>query len=408
MSVAMIGSTVYDTLAEAITAANTMDDAVTIILTADTTFGSAFTISNDITLEGSYTITRDVSYTGKFITVNAGVIFTLKDVTIDGNNYWTFDRASYDEALYSVTRVTDVAAFTTLEEGAPVAAADIFIVNGSMIMNGATIRDNAGKSGSGVFTISAGASLTTVDSTITHIYSPSDNVVASVASGATWTINEGTVISNCHAGSNGGISRSDSGAIIMNGGVIEDNTAINANGTVFMFYGANSYFEMNGGIIRNNSGLYGANNGRNAAVYMHSKSTMVMNDGLIEINVGNRCGGIDAPYTTDSNGSTVTIYGGSVINNVSASGYDTADIRGETAIEIYGGTFTQDVNQWAADGFSVQLQGDGTYSCVSHEYMSYACADGVMRSSEILVCVDGVIKSIDNICQCIDGVIKQS
>lgn len=404
MAVAMINNTSYETLADAVTAAKSIDGDVVITLISDIEFSSSLTISKNITINGKHTILRAKTYLGTFMTINAGVTLVLNDAVIDENHNWSFDREGYDELLYSGEKATTVDQFTTKEENSPVVTNVTFVVKGTLIVDGVTVQNKFGKAT--VFQAANGSFLITSNSTFKHIHSSTNNTVASIASGATWIINDGTLITGNHAGGNGGICRGD-GHIIMNGGIIENNTAINANGTVFMFYGTSSYFEMNGGIIRYNSGIAGVSNGRNAAVYLHNASTMVMNDGLIEVNVGFSCGGIDAPYTNRN--SSVTIHGGSVINNETVGDYESNDIRGaggeSDAIIIYGGTFTQDVNQYCADGFSVQLQGDGSYSAVSHTYLLYACINGEIKSVEAYTCVNGTIVKIEEIGHYANGTI---
>lgn len=405
MAVAMINNTSYETLAEAITAAKSIDGDVVITLISDIEFSSSLTISKNITINGKHTILRAKTYLGTFMTINAGVTLTLNDVIIDENHNWSFDREGYDELLYSGEKATVVDQFTTYEEGSPIVTSVTFVVKGTLIVDGITVQNKVAK-GVTTFQIAANARFFTSNSTFKHIHCSTSNSVASVARGAVWTINEGTHITGNHAGANAGICRSD-GHIIMNSGLIENNTSINGNGTVFMFYGDGSYFEMNGGIVRNNSGCAGPQNGRNAPIYMHNASTMVMNGGTIEVNVGYSCGGIDAPYTNKN--SSVTIYGGSVINNTSVGMYESHDIRGASgegdAIYIYGGTFTQDVNIYAADGFSIQLQGDGSYSTVSHTYSLYACINGEIKSVEAYTCVNGTIVKIEEIGHCANGTI---
>lgn len=401
MAVAIINNTSYDTLSEAIIAANSIDGDVTISLISDFEFSSALTIAKNITINGNHTIKRAKSYLGSFMTINAGSTLTLNDITINGNHNWSFDYDTYNEMLQSGEKASDASMFTTMETDAPVTTGIMFTIKGALIADGITIKNNLGKAT--LFSVQSGGVLTTSNSEFTHLHSSTNNVVASVLSGGTWNINEGTHIHGNHASGNGGISRGD-GHIIMNGGLIENNTAANSNGTIFMFYGSGSLFTMNGGTIRCNSGVAGTSNGRNASIYLHSASSMVMNGGLIEVNTGFGAGGIDAPYTNRN--STLTIYGGSVINNVSISGSTEPDIRGTTSntgITIYGGTFTQDVNEYCADGFSVQEQPDGSFSCVDHMYSLYAFVNGELKIVEAYTCINGVITKITEIGQCING-----
>ena len=134
----------------------------------------------------------------------------------------------------------------------------------------------------------------------------------------------------------------------MNGGEITNNTALNTNGTVIMV--RFSQFVMNDGLICSNSGVYGTSNGRNAAIYVHSNGDFVMNGGAICHNEGRSRGGVDAPYTDGENGSTVTINDGKIIDNVSINN-ETKDVYGASTLVINGGSFSQNVDEWAGDGF---------------------------------------------------------
>ena len=224
-------------------------------------------------------------------------------------------------------------------------------------MEDTTILNHVGTSGNGIFSVNANATLTMNSGTlITHCTQPNNSVVASVAKNALWTINEDVKIIENHGGSNGGICRSDSGKIIMNGGEVSNNTAVNTNGTFIMLYGAGSEFEMNGGKICSNTGVVGAQNGRNAAVYLHSASVMNMTGGTICCNEGTSRGGIDS-YRANS---TLRISGGNVIDNVSHAGNENYDVGHNGNFDnwfITGGIYTQDLDNYCLNG----------YVCIPHD-----------------------------------------
>ena len=390
MAVAMINDISYETLADAIMAANNSEDGATIVLTSDIEFDAALTISKNIVLEGNYTITRALSYSGTFLTVNNGATLTIKDVTIDGNNNWTFDKVSYDEALYSKTVISNASVFITSQENAPIANKDIFIVKGSMILNNTTIRNHMGISGSNVFDLT-GTIILNNGTIITHNAAPSDSTIVAMNGGSTFIINDGAEINDTYAGRNGGISRCNNSTIIMNGGIITGTNSVNTSGTVFMMYGTGAYFEMNGGEISNNTGVAGSSNSRNAAIYLHSNGQMVMNGGVITGNVGITAGGIT--YRNDS--SVLTINNGYVGNNTAVEeGYDD-DIQANSNAQISGGTFTQDVSQWCADGYAIIQLPDGTWNVKTTLFQIYTCINGIMHKCDMYVCINGTIKKID-------------
>ncbi len=351
-SVAKVGDDKFDTLAAAVATANEIEGGATVELLANVTLGEKLTISSNVTISGEHTITRANDYTGTLFAVDAGATLTLDGgLTIDGANEWTLNEELYNKGLKrEVTGIT-WAELITSEENAPNATAAMFVVNGAVVANDVTIQNNYSTKDSnsgdgGVFkVVGADASLTMTGATVKHIVTGGANAVAYL-SNATWTINKDTLITDTFAGRNGGICRNDSGLFVMNGGVIEKNNSLNTNGTVIMLYKGS--MEMNGGKICSNTGISGTNNGRCAPIYGHSTSTFIMNDGEICHNTGISYGGVDVPSSIK-----VEINGGYVGENISVLGNTNADVNGNANTVISGGTFTQDVTEWLAPDVGV-------------------------------------------------------
>jgi len=369
--VALVGNTGYDTLAEAIAAANAIVGGATVELLQDVTLGEKLTISGDVTIEGEFTITRDDAYTGTLFTVNAGAELTLDGgLTIDGNNNWTLNEELYNKALNREVTGVIWAELITSEENKPNATAPMFKVTGAVIAKNVTIQNNYSSKESnngdyGVFQVDANATLTMTGATIKHIVTGGANSVVHLSTNSVWTMNDGSQITDTFAGKNGGICRNDSGKFVMNGGEICTNRAINTNGTVIMLYKGS--MEMNGGTICHNTGISGSANGRCAPIYGHSTSTFVMTDGTIKENQGISYGGVDVPSSIK-----VEISGGYVGDNISSLGNPNADVNGNANTVITGGTFTQDVSEWLApDTGLVYDETTGTYSITKHVYNLY-------------------------------------
>ena len=347
--VAQVGDVKYESFADAIAAANAAENGATVTLLKDVTLGGKLTISGNVTIEGAYTITRADNYTGTLFTVNAGATLTLDGgLTIDGNNNYAFDadafKADADNWNQSISKENSAKWFTP-EAGKPVASAFMFTTTGGTInLLDVTVQNNYSVS-SGVISAGANSTILMEGATVKHIASTQGNGVVANVSGANInvTVNEGTVIDGNHVGSNHGLFKIYSGAkLTMNGGEITNNTGWNSNGVaVGVYWGT---FVMNGGSICSNVGVYGPNNGRNSAIYLHSGHNFEMNGGTICHNSGRARGGIDAPY---DNGKAV-INGGSVLDNVSRGNSDTYDVLGTSGMSINGGTFTQDVSKWLA------------------------------------------------------------
>lgn len=400
MAVAKIGDSTYDTLAEAVTAANAIDNGATIELISDIALGQKLTVTKNITIVGEYTINRTTSYVGTLFTVNSGKTLTLDGgLVFDCCNNWTIDMDRYNSALMTGERVSDVYVFLTPADGGVVATARVFSVAGTLNLNNVTIKNHY-STNQGLIATSNGATINLNGCHITHCASAKGSGLIVDASGSSIrvNINDGTLIDANFAGNNHGLFKMYSGAVTtMNGGTIQNTTGCNANGVVIGLYGTGSTFIMNGGVITNNSAAAGASNSRNASIYVHRNATLIMNDGLISYNTGYGSGGIDAPYTTAGSASTVTINGGSIVHNVSIAGQDYADIRGSTQITITGGTFTQDVSQWCADDFGAVLLPDGTWCVKTTLFQAYVCVDGAIYKADMYTCMNGIIYKVDGI-----------
>ena len=380
--VAKIGTTKYETLKEAVDAANDSAGADTIEMLESIDFDSneALAITSDVTITGAKTISRG-SYTGTMFSVAAGAELTLDGgIVFDGSNNWIFNKALYEYNLKNLVEGTAWSDYVTPEEGGTVASAAMFVVNGAVTVKNATVQNSYSlKDANTLFSVSgADAVLTMEGAKITHSAVNGANTVAYL-NGAKWYIKDGTVISGNYAGRNGGLCRNDHGQIYMSGGTIENNAGWNTNGSVFMMYstaGRNSYFEMTDGTICGNSSIGGTKNSRCAAVYLHQYSTMKMTGGTICHNMGGSRGGIDSYNTTSvldinrvdqvfvdgvyANESGAAAYTVSnhpmIVDNVSLVGNSTHDVGYTLQPDSYdwwvtGGIYTQDVDKFCAKGY---------------------------------------------------------
>ena len=353
----------FKTLAEAIAAANAMEDGATVTLLQDATFSENFIIKKNITITGAYTITRADNYTGALFTVNAGATLTLDGgLVIDGGNEWIFDEDGYEAALWANNVDYSGFAFVTSEAGAPIASSKMITISakGSVVMNEATIQNHMGGNQCGLFSVSGSLTLNE-GATLKHNASSHTSTIASVADGALVTINKGALITGNYYAKNGGLFQT-AGMIVMNGGEISHNRGVNTNGTVAMLYTGNPQFILNDGLICDNSSVRGSGAGRCAPFYLRSSTDKFeMHGGSICCNVSPGYGGIDGYH----GGSTITITGGYIGDNVSIANSKYADIyvnAGYCTATISGGTFTQDVSKWLAPGVGLIKDENGLYS----------------------------------------------
>ena len=350
------------------------NDGDVIILGADIEMTEKVTVMKSITIKGNNTISRG-SYTGSLFEVKSGATLTLDGgLVIDGNNNWGFDETQYNTDLENMTQVSRdddtvpgekgvINRYFTPESGKPTASAFMIITTGGTVnLNDVTIKNNYSTS-SGIVSAGANSTITLTGAKITHCAAVQGNGVAVNASGAGIKVimNEGTVIDGNFVGGNHGIFKIYSGTnFTINGGSIKNTKGWNSNGTAIGIYHAS--VTMNGGEICSNSSVYGPNNGRNAAVYVHTTSTFTMSGGSICHNGGRARGGLDAPYADESRTSEVNISGGYIGDNISFAGNTNQDVLGGNKLSITGGTFTQDISQWLGNGVEPPIKGsDGKY-----------------------------------------------
>ena len=380
-AVAKVGSVQYVSFTEAVAVANAAGTAVVELL-ADIELGEKLTITGDVTITGAKTITRAATYTGTLFAVPAGASLTLDGgLAIDGGNNYVFDKTAYNADLTNCVKndtpvaSADNAKWFTPEEGAPVATAYMITTSGTLNLNNVSIKNHYSTNGSGIVSASKGAKVVLDGAQITHNASTSGSGLVVNASAGVWSredelitvvMNDGTIIDGNHVGGNHGIFKIYMGTYFtMNGGEIKNTTGWNSNGTAIGIYHA--VFTMNGGLICSNSSVYGPNNGRNAAIYGHSNHLFTMNGGTVCHNTGRSKAGIDSPYSETGYSGLTVINGGNVADNTILGGWSNADVSGGATLTITGGTFTQDVNKWCAEGFAAAYdEATGKYTVVVH------------------------------------------
>ena len=320
----------YETLTAAVADANKMTSATIEMLKSIDFEGTKLEIKSDITITGKYTISRG-AYTDTLFTVPAGASLTLEDVTIDGNNNWTFKKAEYLAQMESTIKEPGKVYYVTNEAGAPVATATAFDVSGKVVLgDGATIQNH---SGSVLFTVNSGATLETLDgSLITHNTKSGGCTVAKVEKGGTWNL-QGGVITDTVGWHHGVVAEVANGAYLyMNGGDISETYGSDCNGSVFYVHG---YMELNGGKIHDNWAMYSRENSNNGAIYVYYDGMFVMNGGELIDNNGSQPSGIisnanDKDKNLPTLPANIILNGGKIVDGysyVGSKGHDLATCR---------------------------------------------------------------------------------
>ena len=361
-NVAKIGTQGYATLAEAIAAANAAEGGATVTLLQDVILGEKLTISGNVTISGAHTITRADTYTGTLFAVNAGATLTLDGgLVIDGGNDWSYIKGEpeLDMANGSGTKVVN---HITPAEGGVNATAHLIVNKGTLNANTTTIQNSY--STNGVSAIECGANSVTVldGATIKHVAANRSGAVVYVGGvDAVLTIKGNTRITDNFGISNGGIIQNygQGTTVNMEGGRIDHNYVGNS-GTLYASYSGSASkintFNMSGGTITENvMEGYGP-------VYIHTNTVWNMTGGEISYNTSY------LPTYVRSKNNAATISGGKIVNNeIAGTDYNNGsyatrpDIYLGTNSKITGGIFTQNVNEYCAEGFVCKQLADGTW-----------------------------------------------
>ena len=275
----------YDSIEEAIAAAITAGGG-RVTLLHDVDLDASITVSADVEIFGEYTIFRADSYTGNLFTVPAGATLTLDGgVVIDGANEWTLDYEALYNCMMANGEGITTTTFCTPQTGAPKASAHIFKVSGNVVVNNATIKNHFLNAGINVFNVVSGASVTLNDGAIfTHNATVDSKVMANVAAGGVFIINEGAEISYNHSDNGNGSLSYVTGSMTINGGEIHHNTQSRGAGVLAYIAGS---LVINGGHLYENMDVQESGS-TSSLIYSNTAGiTFIMNGGLIEKNYSN-------------------------------------------------------------------------------------------------------------------------
>lgn len=299
--VARVGGNAYETLDDAITAAQEGDENK-VSLIKNVLLGHEIAISSDVTLEG-YGIYRASGYTGRLLSVTAGKL-TLKNLIIDGGAVWS---GAVDTILNrgtsnsGINEVTEQSAITAKETLILVNGGELKLAEGASLQNNCNSSDYAYNGGavrvanSGVLRIAGGQ--------IINNYShPYGGAVLSTGS-AQIILEKGRVSGNQSTSSGGTFCVDGNSSFTMKDSgdeklpsIIEDNRGNQNGGVIWLKDGTAN---LNGGIIRNNRA-----NGAGGAVYINNTGTV--NLGNIQME-GNQAG--SAGSGVNVNTGTVNVTG---------------------------------------------------------------------------------------------------
>jgi len=390
---------------------NNLSSWETAISSPDLNAGDIIYINGKIPLDGEFdckgaTIQRYPSggyYNGTLFIVDGGKSATLKNVTIDSGNNWTYQEdlvAQYKQnptllaietqkpENYSdqVTRDTQgpILYPTASETGKPSSVSTLITIdNGTLTLDKVTIQNfysvsydtrssgttqYLGTSGSSLIKITGQSTLNLKDSTLQHNATGGSGAVAYMSGTSTINI-DNTVITNNYCGVNGGLfEMNGSSTITLDKGTSISNTfSTNSNGHIAIIKDSSNFIIQGGSSVTDNYAIPGVSNGRCGAFYVyHANSRLTVIDGTISNNTGYNYGGVDC------RSGALIMTGGSITDNISQRGYPDYDIHFNSAPHnITGGNFSQNITPYIASGHVLRINDDGTFTCLKPDPYLY-------------------------------------
>ena len=430
--VAQVGETKYESLAEAVADANAVEGGATVTLLADVALDEMLTISGNVTIEGAYTITWADGYTGTLINVDSGASVKLKNLTIDGENAFTF----YDDTTTVENGQNWYTRFVNVGEEDKAVNADVIVNAGNLTLMGVTIKnvtiasDNAnGKTENtetgyvlkynddlAIIKSNGGSVVITNNGSSTKNTKISGNagLVLNAINANTQIIGNSVIEKNMGCGNKGGIIIANGGTmeisgasgIVVNKAMARSATILGViNGAEVTFgglvdYGGDELYD-DGTSMSYNKHIGVGSNTAGAMIVLEGASRFVMNGGTIWDNAGGRAGAIASRWVGGSYGqheeTSIVLNAGSIKRNTASNdSWNGASIflrspatigEGMTidgtiavnaapgALEITGGTFNGELI--VTDGLTAEITG-GTFNYDP----SVWCAEGYLAETK--------------------------
>lgn len=345
-SVARIGTSYYNTVAEAVEAAVDND---TVEVLRDTTVDTAMTIDKNITIANAIgstaTLTRAESLTGAMFTVTSEGNLTIASagantITVDGNNA---------NVTATDSMIVNAGTFTLGENASLINGGNEDLKFGGALSStgtailGGNISGHTAQNGGAIYSYGNG--------TVTFNGGVLQNNTATARGGVIYgtgtsetIVTAGEFAENTATGTIGGgaISIAGNASLNVSGGDFHDNEATSTSTSA---YGggaieSNGDVTISGGIFESNSALNGG------VIYMDSSCNAIITAGTFgsqnKGNTAENSGGVIYLKKSSTAGAKVTIEGGTFAYNEAAGTTGGGAIAGAalTTVDIQGGTFS--------------------------------------------------------------------
>ncbi len=367
----------------------------TYYLDGDTTAEAVYTIAADAEVTlclAGHTLTADAGLSGSSLfTVTSKGVFTLDNGTaggtVDGNNSNNTNLRFLNIPVASGTTSTlkncTIQNFTSTSDGGAVRVTQ----SGKLYITDSILQNNTGKTGGAIYVGGTSTKVYLQNTTISGntttdgTYGGGGIRVNDTGSSSIVSIDENTVISGNISAANGGGVQVCAGNFEMNGGIIKNNTANGSTGGGGIYVRtANGTVTMNNGYIYGNTAKYGAAvRIYNGSFTMKAGAVGIDESGTTVQNILLTDGSYSGVYA--NNEGAITISGGRVVG-----GNGLAD-----NMTISGGEFSIKPDAAALEsGYSVTNNGTGDTPYKVEEVVLEACGHD-HRSDTVLPAAGGAL-----------------
>jgi len=405
-----------------------------------------------LTIDGNgHTITWADGYTGTLINVESGVAVTTKNLTIDGENAFTFynDTTTVENGQNWYTRFVDVGEEDkAINANVIVNAGNLTLGEGTKIQN-VTIASDSGNgktsnTETGGFYLMYNDDLALIKSNGGKVTMDGASITGNAglvlnAIQAETVLKDAAIDGNMGVGNKGGIIIANGGTMVITDTSICSNKAMARSATILgVINGAEVTFNAQSK-MDNNKHIGVGSNTAGAMVVLEGASQFVMNGGSISNNAGGRAGAIASRWVGGSHGqhedTSIVLNAGTITGNTASNdSWNNAsvflrspaaigegmtiegpivvnaapaelDVTGGTfngslivtdglSAEITGGTFNYDPTEWCAEGYAPVKNNDGTWTVEEYSYAEWV-KEQLLAGNSVTLDRDIVITDYD-------------
>lgn len=294
-----------------------------ITITNDIEIVETLTINANIVIDGNKTIRPKQDLSSQMFIISKDVSLTLKNITIDGNNPWTW-KSEEDRLDPLKTSTSDY-----LNKNEIIYAKNIIETSGNLYLENITIQNFYLSSDNEIFMIKSTNNGTTPEIVFNNTKIINNYATIMQANSSILKLENNTLIENNYCyGNKGGVFQLFKTTATMENTNIINNLGRARSGTIFGVINQ-SMLTMNSGKIDNNISKYHGSASTGSMITLEGGGGFEMNGGSISNNVGTLASAISSRWTNtvDSGDKKIILNNGIIQNNTTShTSWNNADV----------------------------------------------------------------------------------